>query len=150
MLKNFTIAPQAACYTLKMSDDCDGALHPNALQGLKLFNEKKFFEAHEELESAWRAEKGKARDLYRGVLQVAVAYLHIARGNYNGAIKVYERSVKWLADFPDVCRGVQVGKLRSDAENAVNHLRVLGAEKINEFDATLFKPVVWSEKKICR
>lgn len=130
-----------------MNDSCEGALHPKALKGLKLFNEKKFFEAHEELESAWREEKGKARDLYRGVLQVAVAYLHIERGNYNGAIKVCERSAKWLAEFPDVCMGIQIGKLRNDSENAIRHLRVLGAEKINEFDADWLKPILWSEKK---
>ena len=55
---------------------CDGTLHPKAIEGLKLFNEKKFFEAHEELEDAWRQETGEIRDLFQGILQVAVAFLH--------------------------------------------------------------------------
>ncbi len=68
-----------------------------------------YFEAHEALEDAWNAESGKVRDLYRGILQIAVIYLHITRGNYNGAVKVYGRSQKWMQDWPEVCRGIQVG-----------------------------------------
>ena len=58
------------------------------MEGLKLFNKKKFFEAHEELEDAWRDETGEIRNLYQGILQVAVAYLHVTRRNFNGAVKV--------------------------------------------------------------
>ena len=124
------------------------SLHPKAVEGLKLFNQKKFFEAHEELETAWRAEKNEVRDLYRGILQVAVFYLHVTRGNYAGALKVYERSMKWLKMFPDVHFGIQVEKLRRDAQNAASVLQSLGAERIREFDSALFKPVIWSEKRI--
>jgi predicted metal-dependent hydrolase/DNA-directed RNA polymerase subunit RPC12/RpoP len=124
------------------------SLHPKAIEGMKLFNEQKFFEAHEELETAWRTEQDNIRELYRGILQVAVCYLHITRGNYAGAVKVYERSMKWLNLFPDVHHGIQVKKLRYDAERVMSALQSLGAERIREFDASLFKPVVWDEKRI--
>jgi len=131
-----------------MKDDCQDTLHPSAIEGLKLFNSKNFFEAHEELEDAWREEKGEVRNLYRGVLQVAVVYLHITRGNYDGAIKVYERCIKWLKDWPDICRGIQVGKLRNDLEAVIKEVRRLGRENINGFDTSLFKNVEWNEKRI--
>ena len=89
-------------------DSCNAPLHPQAAEGLRLFNKGEYFEAHEALEAAWNAEKGEVRDLYRGILQIAVVYLHITRGNYNGAVKVYARSQKWLRDWPAVCRGIQV------------------------------------------
>src|SRR5512134_218432 len=95
---------------------CNAPLHPQAAEGLRLFNAGKYFEAHEALEDAWNAEKGKVRELYRGVLQIAVVYLHITRRNYNGAIKVYGRSQRWLKDWPENCRGIEVGQLRRDAE----------------------------------
>ena len=126
---------------------CDGALHPKAIEGLKLFNEKKFFEAHEELEDAWRNETGKIRNLYQGILQVAVTYLHVTRRNFNGAVKVYERSTRWLNGYPDVCRVIYVGKLRRDAETTIKKLKSLGAENIAKFDMSLFLPVVWKEKR---
>ena len=131
-----------------MSDDCSDALHPKAIEGLKLFNRKQFFESHEELEDAWRDEKGPIRSLYQGVLQAAVVYLHITRGNYDGAFKLYERCMKLLKDFPDVCRGIQVGKLKVNAENVIKIVKELGAEKIRDFDLSILKPVEWSEKRI--
>ena len=131
-----------------MNSDCDGALHPKAIEGLKLFNKKRFFETHEELEDAWRGENGAIRELYRGILQVAVVYLHITRGNYDGAIKVYERCIKWLKDWPDVCRGIHVGKLRNDLEDVIKEVQKIGRERINEFEPTLFKDIVWDAKRI--
>lgn len=133
---------------MKDEFNCEGVLNVNAIKGMKLFNEQKFFDAHEELEIAWNEEAGKVRDLYQGILQVAVTYLHITRGNYDGAIKVYERSLRHLKDWPDVCRGIQVGKFRIDAEIAMQQVQNLGPENISRFNPVLFKPIQWSEKRV--
>jgi uncharacterized protein len=134
--------------TESLKDLCSAPLHPQAAEGLRLFNAGEYFEAHEALEAAWNAEKGKVRDLYRGILQIAVVYLHITRRNYNGAIKVYVRSQKWVKDWPDVCRGILVEKLRKDVENAITEVKRLGLERMSEFDNALLKPVVWDEHQI--
>jgi uncharacterized protein len=134
--------------TVFLEDLCNAPLHPQAAQGLRLFNAGQYFEAHEALEEAWNAERGKVRDLYRGILQIAVAYLHITRGNYNGAVKVYERSQKWMRDWPEVCQGIQVGQLRRDAQTVIEAVERLGSERIGEFDRSLFKPVQWTEKRV--
>jgi predicted metal-dependent hydrolase len=126
---------------------CDAPLHPQAAEGLRFFNAGQYFEAHEALEEAWNKEKGKVRDLYRGILQIAVAYLHITRQNYPGAVKVYGRSQKWLKDWPEICRGIQVGKLRRDAEAVLREVERLGPQKIAEFDLSLLKAVEWREKR---
>ena len=125
--------------------DCDGLLHTRALHGILLFNEGKYFEAHEELEVAWKEEKGEIRRLYQGILEAGVAYLHITRGNYAGAIKVYGRSMKWLKGWPENCRGVNVGQLRKDLEAAIAEVHRLGETGINDFDRSMLKPVVWKE-----
>jgi len=129
-------------------EECQGTLHPKAIEGLHLFNEGKYFEAHEELETAWRDETSPIRDLYRGILQVAVTYLHITRGNHDGAVKVYGRSLKWLKDWGDVCRGIHVQKLRHDAESVMQEVHRLGKERITEFDKSLFQPIQWNEKRL--
>jgi predicted metal-dependent hydrolase len=113
-----------------------------------LFNLRKFFEAHEELEIAWNEEKSKVRDLYRGILQIAVTYLHITRGNYDGAIKVYKRSQRWLDGWNDVCRGINLKQFQADARNVMNEVERLGKERIGEFDIALFKAIQWTEKKV--
>jgi hypothetical protein len=111
------------------------------LEGINLFNEGKYWLAHEALEAAWRAEPGPVRDLYRGVLQAGVVYLHIQRGNLDGALKVYRRCRRWLALFPDICRGIEIGKLRQDLDIAVLEAKRLGAGHLDQFDRALFKPV---------
>jgi predicted metal-dependent hydrolase len=133
--------------TDSMNDPCNAPLHPHAAQGIRLFNAGAYFEAHEALEDAWKDEKGRVRDLYRGILQIAVVYLHVTRGNYKGAVKVYERSQKWIRDWQPTCRGIDVGKLRKDAESVINEVRRLGAGRIGEFDMSHLKPVRWEESQ---
>ena len=130
------------------NDLCNAPLHPRAIDGLRLFNMGEYFEAHEALEDAWNAEPGKVRELYRGILQIAVVYLHITRRNYNGAVKVYLRSQRWVRDWPDICRGIHVEELRRNAETAITEVRRLGIERIAEFDNSLLKQVVWDEKQV--
>lgn len=130
-----------------MKQDCDGVLHPKAIEGIHYFNAVKFFEAHEELELAWREEPGPIRDLYRGILQIAVTYLHITRGNYEGAVKVYGRSLKWMRGWEDVCRGIHIGKLREDAGRAMEEVERLGKSRLGEFDPAYFKSIVLDEKR---
>lgn len=126
-------------------DDCSAPLHPRAADGLRLFEAGAYFEAHEALEDAWKEESGNVRNLYRGILQVAVVYLHIRRGNYQGAVKVYARSQKWLRDWSAVCRGISVEQLRRDAEAVMQEVARLGEARLGEFDRSLLKPVRWEE-----
>lgn len=124
-----------------LQTDCQGEPSALALKGIELFNHREYFEAHEELELAWGAETGPVRELYRGILQVAVAYLQIERRNYKGALKMFLRLRQWLDPLPDECLGINVAQLRSDALAARAELEALGPERMDDFDAGLLKPV---------
>lgn len=125
---------------------CQGALPPLVVQGLALFNQGEYFEAHEALETAWREERGPVRELYRGILQIAVAYYHILRGNYRGAVKVFLRSQTWLGPFPDRCRGIDLAAFRTDYRRVEETLRRLGPAQIGHFDRGLMKPIHFTEE----
>ena len=127
------------------SSTCTGSLHPQAVAGLHLFNAGEYFEAHEALETAWREEAGPARELYRGVLQVAVAYYHLTRGNYIGTLKMFARARYWLALFPERCRGIEVGRLMADAQAVEAEVRRLGPNRLDLLDRAALKPVVWEK-----
>jgi uncharacterized protein len=120
----------------------ESLLDSNVLEGIRLFNAGKYFEAHEALESAWRSERDSIRNLYQGILQVAVCYLHITRHNYSGAIKMYERSQKWLAPWPEVTLGIHVAQLKKDLDNAIGEIRILGESGIDLFDRSKLKPIL--------
>ena len=122
-------------------DDCSAPLHPAASRGLRLFNLGEYFEAHEALERAWREESGPIRELYQGILQVAVTYLHIQNGNYEGAVKVSERARVKLEKWPEHCRGVDVGALRADLSQVLEVLARLGPDHIAALNQNIFKPV---------
>jgi uncharacterized protein len=59
-------------------------------KGIEQFNRQQFFEAHESLETAWRAEPGAIRGVYQGILQVGVAFFHLEHHNLIGAQKSLE------------------------------------------------------------
>lgn len=116
-------------------------LHNNAVRGIRLFNQRKFFDAHEELEIAWRDEQSELRDLYRGILQVGVAYYHIQRKNYSGALKLLQRSQKWLKPFPNQVHGINLKKLKLDASNFQKKLEIGFFEDKTEIDNEIFPKI---------
>ncbi len=117
------------------------SIHPEAEHGIRLFDSRHYFEAHEALEMAWREEPGAIRDLYRGILQVAVAYYHIQRGNYVGARKLFNRCRRWLAPFPEVIAGINLGQFRKDFTEVEASLIRLGPTRAAEVDPGLMKPL---------
>jgi hypothetical protein len=124
---------------------CGEELSPLALKGLALFNQGEYFKAHELLEEAWNEEQSAGRELYRAILQVAVAYLQIERGNYNGAVKMFWRLRQWIEPLPDRCRGVDVARLREDARYVYDELIALGKDGIGELDRVLLRAVSYKE-----
>jgi predicted metal-dependent hydrolase len=128
---------------LELERTCSLALSDLAVQGIELFNRGEFFEAHEALEEAWNEDSTPGRELYRAILQVAVAYLQIERGNYPGALKMFLRLRQWIEPLPERCRGVDIASLRRDAEAVRQRLVELGADRIQEFDRGLFRPVLY-------
>jgi len=50
-----------------------------------LWNERLFFEVHEVLEAVWKPAAGAERQALQGVIQIAVAFHHLAHGNRRGA-----------------------------------------------------------------
>jgi hypothetical protein len=57
--------------------------------GIALFNEREFFEAHEAWEDAWRMACGKKFYFYQGLIQCAVALEHYRRSNPRGVVSLY-------------------------------------------------------------
>jgi predicted metal-dependent hydrolase len=126
----------------QIARECADSPSTLVVKGLEQFNAQEYFEAHETLETAWKTESGPVRELYRAILQVGVAYLQIQRGNYAGARKMFLRTKQWLAPLPDRCQGIDVAQLRRDALAVREHLESLGADRINEFDHSLLKPII--------
>jgi uncharacterized protein len=76
--------------------------------GRRLWNEQRFFESHECLEVVWKAAEPDDADLWQGVIQIAVAAVHLQRGNPSGARTLLERARQRLTGHADGRLGIAV------------------------------------------
>tara|TARA_Y100000589_G_scaffold243451_1_gene231034 strand:+ start:458 stop:826 length:369 start_codon:yes stop_codon:yes gene_type:complete len=53
---------------------------------LALFNNQKWYEAHDAFEEIWNGLYGDERQIIQGILQVSVSQFHLSKGNLNGAM----------------------------------------------------------------
>jgi predicted metal-dependent hydrolase len=81
------------------------------LHGIALFNQGRFFDAHEVLEDVWRAAPHDEKKIWQGLVQVAVALHHHSTGNYVGMRSVLVRAMKNLAGHPQNFHGIEVPEL---------------------------------------
>ena len=54
-------------------------------KALNLFNDQKWYEAHDAFEEIWNTLYGDERQIVQGILQVSVSQFHLCKGNLNGA-----------------------------------------------------------------
>jgi predicted metal-dependent hydrolase len=79
--------------------------------GLELIRAGRYFDAHEELETAWRAAEPAERDFLQGLVHVAVAWYQAGRGNRYGCARQLDKAARRLAAYAPAHRGVDVDSL---------------------------------------
>jgi len=94
-----------------------------------LWNARLFFEVHEVLEAVWKTAAGPLRQGLQGVIQVAVAYHHLAHDNARGARTLMRDGRARLADVDrEVLSPLDAGALLAETdvwETALVHGRPL-------------------------
>ncbi len=80
--------------------------------GIELFNQGKFFDAHEVWEDVWRAARAEEKKFLQGLIQVAVALHHDSRDNLEGAQSLLARAQRNLSEYPDCYHQVDLARLR--------------------------------------
>jgi uncharacterized protein len=82
-------------------------------EGLEAFNSRKFFEAHELWEDAWRVTPDPGRRFLQGLIQVAAAFHHFSRSNLRGTRNLLREGLLKLAAFPEAYGGLEIEPLRA-------------------------------------
>ena len=67
--------------------------------GMKLFNSSQWYKSHDVFEEIWHETGGPERQLLQGILQVAVAQVHLENSNVNGATILYGEALGRLKRF---------------------------------------------------
>src|SRR5690348_1209030 len=88
--------------------------------GLEHIRAGRLFEAHEELETAWRAAAIEERDFYQGLVHVAVAWYQAGRGRPVACARQLEKAARRLAAYAPTHEGVDVAGLLLQLRRAAN------------------------------
>jgi len=89
--------------------------------GAALFNAGLYFEAHELLETTWRAAAGPERDFYHGIVQAAAAFYHHEKGNAHGSRTLLRKGRQRLTAYPAQYLGVDLARFGEDLSQWAAH-----------------------------
>jgi len=109
--------------------------HPEqVLRFVARFDHRDYWLAHEELEDLWLEDRS---DLYKGLIQVAAAFVHVDRNNWNGAAKMFASALSLLEDYPAQQRGFDLEHISERAAAAHEHVVELKRTGRRDFDESL-------------
>jgi predicted metal-dependent hydrolase len=121
---------------------CEEAPPRALLAGIDQFNLGEYYNCHDTLEEMWMAETRPIRNLYKGILQIGVAFYHLEHKRYRPTVTLLQRGCGYVRPFAPACLGLDLAQLLADAENCLDKVRQLGRDKLHEFD--------WSEAPTIR
>jgi predicted metal-dependent hydrolase len=93
---------------------------------VRLFNRRRFLDAHETWEAAWREAEGADRGFLEGLVQLAAGlHLRTKRGGTRGAVHLLSQSLVLLEDYRPATHAVDVESLVSEVGAYVDWIRAL-------------------------
>ena len=87
--------------------------------GITLFNEHEYFDAHEAWEDVWHMAWGVKHDFYQGLIQCAVALEHYRRSNPRGVVSLYKSYRPKFEHVPPKFMGLDVTKYLAEMREAL-------------------------------
>jgi uncharacterized protein len=117
---------------------------PSLSAAIDLFNRREFFECHEILEDLWRPlPSGTGKTFLQGLLQVAVGYHHLLKGNYTGAKNKLTEGLEKLEAVAesDYQTGIELGALINAVQFSRQCLIALGRHRVGDFPLALIPPI---------
>ena len=115
-----------------MSDIEIQSFEDTLLNALNLFNDQKWYEAHDAFEDIWNILDGDERQIIQGILQVAVSQFHLSKGNLNGATILIGEGLGRIKDRTNVNLGIDLETLCECLEKLLRKLQY--REELNEND----------------
>ena len=108
--------------------------------GIILFNDKKYYDAHESWEELW-AEYRLDDDIFiQGLIQLAVAFFHITNLNLKGSRNLFIKCLPKLKVFPPNHRNLNLFEIIGCVESC--YKKVNSIEISNHFDWDLAPKII--------
>ena len=104
----------------------------NLSNALNLFNNQKWYEAHDAFEDIWNTLDGDERQIIQGILQVSVSQFHLSKGNLNGATILLGEGLGRIKNRTNINLGIDLQTFCKCLEELLRKLQY--RETINEND----------------
>ena len=117
--------------------DIDPQILENLQSGQELFNQGKFFEAHEVWEEKWIDSEGDERHLLQGLIQVAAGFYKLQVGMPTGTVKLLEKGAGHLREIPEDMYGVVLNRLLLSVDQWIELSGQMVEEFRTNYDETL-------------
>lgn len=121
---------------------CQDSPPGQLLLGIRQFNAAQWYECHETLELLWIPATGDVRNLYQGIIQLAIALHHWRNGNFSGALSLLDGGVGYLSTLPQTCLWIDVADLIRQSESVKKQLESLGRSRMVELDPSCMPKIV--------
>ena len=108
--------------------------------GIILFNDKKYYDAHESWEELWTEYKLDDDIFIQGLIQLAVAFFHITNLNLKGSRNLFIKCLPKLKNFPPNHRNLNLSEIIYYVESSYE--KVNSIEISNNFDWDLAPKII--------
>ncbi|MEB3262899.1 MAG: DUF309 domain-containing protein [Synechococcus sp.] len=96
---------------------------PRFGEAVGLFNAGEWYPCHDGFEELWHETQGPERPVLQGILQIAVARIHLDRGNRHGATVLLGEGLGRLSRCGAVALGLDLEPLRRSARGLLQALQ---------------------------
>src|SRR5579885_594817 len=88
------------------------------------FNDERYWECHEVLESVWKKTHEGEKDLVQGIILVAAALVHYQKYENDICISILNRSMEKFTRASGLYHGIDVDKFRKSVMNMISSKRI--------------------------
>ena len=115
-----------------MSEVEINSFEDNLCNALNLFNNQKWYEAHDAFEDIWNTLDGDERQIIQGILQVSVSQFHLSKGNLNGATILLGEGLGRIKNRTNINLGIDLKSFCKSLEDLLMKLQY--REELTEND----------------
>ena len=122
-----------------MNENSSKSFKDSLFTAINLFNNHKWYEAHDAFEEIWNSVDGDERQVIQGILQVSVSQFHLTKGNFNGATILLGEGLGRIKTRTKINLGIDLDSFCLCLEDLLRKLQY--KETLNESDKPFLKPL---------
>ncbi len=93
-------------------------------RAVQLFNDEKYWQAHEVLEYVWKNATGVEKEILNGIILVAAAFVHDQKDEQDVCISILERAIKKFDHASGIYHGIDTNTIANMISKIINTGRV--------------------------